>query len=107
MHRDRAEIFAVVQEHRPGVRSAERVCVVQNGFEHRGEIAWRGVDDAENFGGCGLLFERLPRLGQEPRVLDSDYRLVRKRGDKFDLPFRKRLNPAAAERENPYWLAFA
>ena len=49
----------------------------------------------------------LPQFTEQPRVLHCNDRLIRKRGDKLDLPFRKRLNPAAAERENPYWLAFA
>src|SRR5215471_5433252 len=76
MHRDRAEIFAVVQEHRPGVRSAERVCVVQNGVEHWREVTGRRVDDLQDLSGRGLLFQCLARLGQEPGVLDRDDRLV-------------------------------
>src|SRR5262249_15978339 len=41
--------------------------------EYRLQLARRGVDDAEDFGRRGPLFEGLARLGQEPRVLHCDH----------------------------------
>jgi hypothetical protein len=39
------------------------------------EVAGRSIDDLQHLGGRGLLFERLARLGDQPRVLHRDDRL--------------------------------
>ena len=49
----------------------------QHRIEHWREVAGRGIDDLQYFGGRGLLFQRFARLGQEPRILHRDYRLRR------------------------------
>ena len=49
----------------------------QDRIEDRRQVAGRGIDDPEHFGGGGLLFQGLARLGQEPRILHRDDRLRR------------------------------
>ena len=75
--RSRAKKLAVEQKQAPERRAAQRVRLVQNCLEYRGEISGRRVDDAQNLGGRGLLLQRLARLGQQPRILDCDDRLCR------------------------------
>ena len=41
-------------------------------LEHRLEVATGRVDDAQHFGGRGLLLQRLAQLTEQPRVLDGD-----------------------------------
>src|SRR5438094_10015593 len=54
---------------------AQAQCLFQHLVEHRGEVAGRGIDDLQDLGGRGLLFEGFARLGNEPRVLYRDHRL--------------------------------
>src|SRR5207237_5953954 len=54
---------------------AQAQCLFQHLVEHRGEVAGRGIDDLQDLGGRGLLFEGFARLGNEPRVLHRDDRL--------------------------------
>src|SRR5262249_9162307 len=63
---------------------------LQYRIEHRREVTGRGVNDLQYFGGRGLLFEGLARLGQEPRVLDRDDRLRREVLHERDLLVGKR-----------------
>ena len=57
----------------------------QHRVEYRGEIAGRGIDDAQDLGSGGLLLQGLARLGQQPRVLHRDHRLSREIFQKRDL----------------------
>ncbi len=68
--------------------------------EHRREVAGRGVDDLQHLGGRGLLLQGLARLGQQPRVLDRDNRLVGKGAHQFDLAFAEGLDSRACERDD-------
>src|SRR5262249_39852557 len=52
---------------------------------HRLKVAGRGIDDLQHFSGCGLLLQRLARLGQEPRVFHRDHRLLREILEERDL----------------------
>ena len=52
-------------------------------IEHRLQIERRPADDFQNFGGRGLLFQRLRKLAralllglEQPHVLDRDRRLI-------------------------------
>jgi hypothetical protein len=54
-----------------------------------------------------LLFQRFPLLGNQPRVLDRDYRLIGKGADQFDLPVGKRFHPLAGEHDESDRLTFA
>ena len=51
----------------------------------------------QHLGGRGLLFQRLPLLGQQPCVLDRDHRLVGEGADQFDLTLRERFDPLACQ----------
>ena len=67
--------FAIKGGQRPVLSPAKSVRFLQNGVEHWGEIAKRGIDDLQYLSGRGLLLQRLARLGQEPRILHRDDRL--------------------------------
>src|SRR5262249_26702075 len=54
---------------------AETMRLLQYRLEHRLEVAGRAVDDLQDLGGCGLLLQRLARLGDETRVLDRYHSL--------------------------------
>ena len=73
--------------------SQRRTRLFQDRVEYRGEVAGRGIDDLQDFGGCGLLLQCLARLGDQPRILDRDHRLVGKGAHQFDLPLGKGLYP--------------
>jgi len=66
-----------ILEHRHGAErsTAETHRPFQHPFKHRRQVTGRGVDDGKHFGGCGLLLQRLARLGQQPRVVHRDDRL--------------------------------
>src|SRR5262252_8634505 len=74
-YRYRTIFLTVVDVQTPNFGTAEPVRLFQYRLEHRRKVAGRGVDDLQHFGGRGLLFQRLSRLGQEPRVLHSNDRL--------------------------------
>src|SRR6516225_6011854 len=75
MTRDSAEVLAVVKKQASEFGPAEGVRLFKYRIKHRGKIAGRGVDDLQYLGGCGLLFQCLARLGDQPRVLHCDDRL--------------------------------
>src|SRR4051795_1196694 len=58
-------------------------------FEHcvkyRRQIAGGGIDGLQHLSSCGLLLQRLARLGQQPRVLHRDHRLCREVFDQCDF----------------------
>src|SRR5580704_4991680 len=58
-----------------GDTAAEPDGSLQHRIEHRREIAGGGIDNLQDLGCRGLLFERLAGLRDEPRVLDRDHRL--------------------------------
>jgi hypothetical protein len=73
--RSRAKKLAVEQKQAPQGRAAERMRFVQNSLEHGSEVTRRRIDDLEDLRGRGPLFERLARLGDQPRVFHCDDRL--------------------------------
>ncbi len=81
--------------------------LLENRVEHRLQVAGRAVDDLQHLGGRGLLFQRLARLGDEPRVLDRDHRLIGEGAHQLDLPLCERLDPLAREIDNAQRHAFA
>ena len=58
-----------------------------------GRGARRRIDDLQDLGGRGLLLQCLAGLGDQPRILDRDHRLVSKGTDQFDLALAERLDP--------------
>ena len=75
--------------------------------EHRRKVAGRRVDDLQHLGSRGLLFQRLPLFGDQPRVLNRDHRLIGEGADEFDLPVGKRFHPKASEDDHASHLALA
>ena len=82
-------------------------CLLENNLEHRRQIAGRGIDHLQHLGGRGLLLQCLALLGQQPRILDRDDRLIGEGADKIDLPIGKRSNPLAREQDDADHFAFA
>ena len=54
----------------------------------------------KHLGGRGLLLQRLARLGDEPRILHRDDRLVREGAHQLDLLLGERLDPLAREQQS-------
>jgi len=77
MVRRESEHVAVPNPKRAEGGLAEACGLPQHRVEHWREVAGRGIDDLQYLGGCGLLLQRLARLGQEPRVFHRDDRLRR------------------------------
>src|SRR6516162_1611385 len=64
MHRGlNVEELAIVAQKVTGRCAANTQRLFQDRFEHRGEVASRGVDDAEHLGGRGFSGKRLVALG--------------------------------------------
>jgi hypothetical protein len=54
---------------------AKSVRFFQYRMKNWGNVTGRAVDDAQHFGGRGLLFESLTRLGDQPCIFNRDNRL--------------------------------
>jgi len=80
--------------------AAEAVCLLQDSVKHRRKIARRAVDDLKDLGGRGLLFERLARLGDEPRILDGDHSLVGKAFHQCDLAVAESANRVTVDHKH-------
>ena len=74
--RDVVEDRAGLPGNRGHVRFAKPSRRFHQRIEHRLEIEGRAADDLEDVGGRGLLLQRLPQFGQQPRILDRDSRLI-------------------------------
>src|SRR5712692_2902718 len=96
-NRDRTEEFAVVSEKMAVSSLAEPHHLFEHSVEHRREVAGRAVDDLQYLGGRGLLLKRFARLGDQPRVLHRDHRLIGKGAHQVDLPLGERLVLVAPE----------
>ena len=62
----------------------------QHRFKNWSKIARRGINDAQDLGGRGLLIQCLAGLGDQPCVLNRDYRLCREILQQRDLFVRER-----------------
>src|SRR5215831_8922033 len=107
LHRDTAEGLAVEQIQGAACRAAVRARLFQYRLKDRLELTGRGVDDLQYLGRRGLLLQRLAQLGQQPRILDRNHRLVGEGAHQFDLPIRERLDPKAVKCDDADWLALA
>jgi len=73
MHRGlNVEELAIVAQKVTGRCAANTQRLFQDRFEHRGEVARRGVDHSQHFGGGGLLLQCFARLGQQPCIFHRD-----------------------------------
>ena len=72
------------------------------------QIERRAADDLEHVGCGGLLLQRLGQVAraslyfvEQPRILDSDHRLVGKGGHQLYLLFGERLNNGSGDDNDP------
>src|SRR5215472_10047356 len=77
MHRDEVKQLAVKCTERSLSGITQRYRLFYDLFEHRLEVARRGIDDLQYLGSRSLLLQRLLRLGQQPRILHRNDRLRR------------------------------
>jgi hypothetical protein len=84
-YRIRIKRLAVIRPKRSDIGFREAHRPLDHCLEHWGEVAGRGIDDAEHFGGRGLLLQCLTRLDHEACVLDRDDRLRREALQQRDL----------------------
>src|SRR5690349_21332066 len=66
--------LTIVNKQRAYDRPTEAVCLVQDSFEYRHQVAWGGVDHLQHLGCRDLLLQRLSLLVQQPCVLYCDHR---------------------------------
>jgi hypothetical protein len=71
-----AKSLAVVQPKSAKSGSAQPRRLLEHRLEDRREVTRRGIDDLQHLGSRSLSLQRFLLLGQEPRVLDGDDRLV-------------------------------
>src|SRR5207248_10013455 len=83
-------LLAVVSPKNAKRRFAQAHRLFEHRVEGRRQIAWGRIDDPQDLGGRGLLFEGLARLGDQPRVFHAEYRLRREVLDQRDLFLRER-----------------
>ena len=79
-----------------------------DGHEHGLDVRRRAADDAQDLAGRGLLLERLGqvrvlglKLGEQPRILDRDDRLVGEGLQQGDLALRKQPHLLAINLDRP------
>src|SRR3974390_1698815 len=99
------------QNHRSEFGAANAGRVFEHLVEYGSQIARRRTDDLQHFGRCSLLLQRFAQIIrallhfiEQPRILDGDDRLVRKRGNQIDLLFgeRLRLDPRQEDHANHF-----
>jgi hypothetical protein len=73
--RNRAKFIPFYSSQHPECRLAQSHRLFEHRVENRGEVAGRRIDDAQYFGGRGLLFQGFARLCDQARVLHRDDRL--------------------------------
>jgi hypothetical protein len=66
-------LVAVIRPEQAEGGPAQRQRLVEHRVEYRRELARRGIDHLQHFGGCRLLLQGLARLGNEPSVFDRDH----------------------------------
>src|SRR6516162_4112255 len=89
--------LAVISTDAAELRVAQSKCLLQHRVEDRPEITRRAVNDLQNLGSRGLLFQRLTRLGDEPRILYCDDSLRREVLQQRDLLVGERTDFPAVE----------
>src|SRR5262245_31479736 len=97
----------VVAENEGMFGLAQPDCVLGKGFENRLQIECGPANNLQELAGRGLLFKGNPQLRipclhllEQPRVLDSYYRLSSERLHELDLLVAKRLGSAPVHRND-------
>ncbi len=68
-HGDGAHVFAVINAQAPQCGAAQGVSLLQDRVKHRCQVAGRGVDDPQHFGGRGLSRQCLVSFDGAPLQL--------------------------------------
>jgi len=68
--------MVIDQQHVELVAAEQALAAFEDLLEHRLGVGHRTADHAQDVGSGLLLFQRLLRLVEQPRVLDCDHRLV-------------------------------
>ena len=107
VQRDGAESIAFAEPERAVTGPAQLCRIRQHRFEHGLKLARRTGNDAQHFGGGGLLLQRLGKLAralllglEQAYIFDRDHRLVGEGADQFDLLVGKRLDPLARQNDD-------
>src|SRR5262249_4328163 len=92
VHRNRAELCAVVELQASLGDATEAVRLLQDRVKYWREISGRRIDDLQHLGGRGLLLKplrKIARLGlhliEQPGVLDRNHGLGRKGLEEVDM----------------------
>src|SRR6516164_5416191 len=88
--RDRAKVIALTEIQGAESGFAELRRIRQHGLKDQPQLAGGRADNAQHLRCCGLLLQRLPKLVEQPRVLDSDDGLGGEIADQLDLLLSKR-----------------
>src|SRR6516225_6361294 len=99
MHRNRAELCTVVELQASVGDATKAVRLLQDRVEYRREIAGRRIDDLQHLGRRGLPLKCFALLGQEPRILDGDDRLLGEVINQLDLLVSERPDLLTIERD--------
>src|SRR5262245_24175548 len=83
------------QHAKVGVANAHRF--FQHRLEYWGQLARRRANDLEHVGGRGLLLQGFTQFVEQPRVLDSDDRLIGEGLGEFDLLIGERFKYRSGE----------
>ena len=105
-HRRHFELALIGTEHDAEFGLANAQGILQHGLEHGFKFTRRARDDAQDLRGRSLLLQRFPQLVEQPRILDSDYRLLGEVRDQLDLPVGERPHLFAVDRNNANQFTF-
>src|SRR6516165_11524429 len=97
--RDRAKVIALTEIQGTESGFAELCRIRQHGLKDRPQLAEGRADNAQHLRCCGLLLQRLPKLVEQPRVLDGDDGLIGEGLEQRDLSLSEELRLGAAQRD--------
>src|SRR5260370_37267950 len=97
--RSSATAFTVIAENQAVLGAADMDGILQQRLQNTLKVERRAADGLEHVGGCRLLLQRFPQLGEQPHVLDRNYSLSSQGGEQFNLLFRKGSHNLAVNTE--------
>ena len=104
---DNLEELAIILANVTMLGADELYGICNNRIKHRLEFSGRGSDDAEDFTGRGLLFQRLSEimvafleLLEQAHVFDGDHGLVSEGFKQFDLLIAERPNLESPDKDS-------
>ena len=97
----RLEPVTVIRKQRSKRGPAQPHRLLQHCIEHRRQITGRGIDNLQHLRDRCLLFQRLALLGQQPRILQRDHRLMGEAFQQRNLLFGKRTDLKTVRADKP------